>query len=158
MNNLTRTVMAIAVAGSLLFGGVAVSSAELGKSIVTKMEQINTIDSYLNKYGGGLPDPDPLICRVMGKVSSVVVFGPNESTFFSIYSMERGKEVHFNLYDDKDQRMFELIKEAWAQDRDVVAENHSSPCDEDIEVIWAGHATYFSVGVNEFTESIQGGL
>lgn len=94
----------------------------------------------------------------MGKVASIAVFGANGMTFFSIYSMEKGKEVHFNLYDDEDHRMFDLIKEAWAQDRDVVAENHSSPCDEDSELIWAGHAAYFSVGVNEFTEFLYEGL
>ena len=130
MKNLTNTLMTIAIAGSLFFSGVAVSSAELAKVVSTDREGTNTFDDFLDNPLDGDGEPEPNHCEKVGKVISLQAFHSG-SAHVLIQWAPGGDRVKF-FFDDprkaNTQILWDLIHEAWVRDLKMEVTGGDGPC------------------------------
>ncbi len=128
MNNLSKTIMTIAVAGSLLFGTVATSSAELAKTIGTERAQINGLGNLLDGPHGGDGDPDPLTCQATGKITKLMISGTDHASI-RIFSAIENKTYHFDMAPSNPSRQWDLLKLAQLHNLELTLFNGTSPCE-----------------------------
>ncbi len=171
MNNLTKTIMTIAVAGSLLFGGVMTSQAadyfstsqdstdgqrgnqrsgELANTIGTEREQINPLlnplDDFLNNpddHG----DPNPFICIATGKITKLSVHFETGHTQIRIFSVEKDISFYFDMNDSSPSRQWDILQAAWIHSVEVTL-NSDIPC-EGSKANYGGIVSTINIGPNQ---------
>ena len=130
MNKLSQTFMTIAVAGTLLFGGVAASSAELAKAIGTERQQINGVGNlvYDPLGGDGLPIPNTA-CSHKGQI--IKLKPTNNDQYLVIQEAPGEKMVEFYL-SGSDQTsapmLWDTLKESWLRNLVVHILSVDGPC------------------------------
>ena len=151
MKTLTKHVMTIAVAGSLLFGGVAVSSAELAKVLSTEREATNTFDDYLDNP----LEPDTTSCKHKGKIHRMIAkHSYTVITTISKLDDRSAEMVQFMLSQEENESnpmRWEILKEAWVNKRTIHVKSKEGPCSfmasqPNGNLYWGGEIEWVDVG------------
>ena len=130
MNNLTRNLMTMVAAGSLLFGSIGFSSAQLSMVVSGQQSQNNTLNNLLNDPYGGDGEAEPTTCRKIGKIINLKA-APGQGKI--LIQSEPGTDRVLFLLDDPSKAhthiQWDLLKEAWLRNLTVEVTSGDGPCE-----------------------------